>query len=45
MSRPEPKYKGDPLVEAYDEGYQAFFDKKSEDDNPHRPSGHERDFG
>ncbi len=33
-----------PLVKAYNEGYEAFVSKKPESCNPYLPSGHERDM-
>lgn len=43
MARPKPKYSGDPLPAAYDAGREAAGEGRTEDDNPHQPSGHERD--
>lgn len=37
------KFDNDYFEEAYNEGYQAAKDGKSEDDNPYPPSGHERE--
>lgn len=42
--RPAPKYPNDPLPIAYDEGFAAKQQGKSEDDNPYNTSGHERDM-
>lgn len=37
--RPTKEY----LVEPYDEGRAAYREGRREDDNPYKPSGHERD--
>lgn len=41
--RPMPKYDGDIYTKAYDEGYEAASKGIKEDQNPYKPSGHERD--
>lgn len=41
--RPMPRYDGDIFTQAYDDGYSAASQGQSENSNPHKPSGHERD--
>jgi hypothetical protein len=40
---PQRRYKKDPLVGAYIDGYFAAKKKKPLEENPYKPSGHERD--